>query len=141
CNRLVRNYLTPDGSKPSYTILPELLENGQGPGAGLEVTIYVGDLDYICNWVGVEWAVGNLTWGGARGFERKLREWRLPDGYSYGKTQSERGLTYYRVYDATHEVPEDQRYAAYQIIRKVLGLPSTKPVDAASTSTDDEQDE
>lgn len=63
CNNRVHTALT-DGSttQASVELLPGLLKSG------IEVMLFAGDQDLICNHVGVERLVENLSWGGQKGF-------------------------------------------------------------------------
>lgn len=71
---------------------------------GVDVLIYVGTYDWICNWVGNErWTLA-LEWSGQAEFtSQKLREW-VVDGKTAGKTRSAKGLTFATVDGAGHMV-------------------------------------
>ena len=79
CSVSVLYSLTPDGSYPSYRILPSLLNYG------LPITIVSGSYDFIANEMGVQWMIGNLTWKGATGFQVSLDNNFVP--ISYGPTR------------------------------------------------------
>ncbi|THU92571.1 hypothetical protein K435DRAFT_862306 [Dendrothele bispora CBS 962.96] len=75
---LAQDILQP--STPKY--VAGLLERG------VHVLVYVGDLDWICNWRGNEkWTIG-LEWSGQREFgEKVLRGWEV-EGRRAGMTRS-----------------------------------------------------
>jgi len=62
CTSRVSSALSGDNSPPSYTLLPELLKH-------IKVTLFAGDKDLICNHVGIEMMIDNLTWNGYKGFQ------------------------------------------------------------------------
>jgi len=63
CSNRVHTSLT-DGSttQAAVTLLPGLLKSG------MEIMLFAGDQDLICNHLGVERLVENLNWGGSKGF-------------------------------------------------------------------------
>ena len=48
-------------SPSSITLLPSVIER-------IPVLLFVGDQDYICNYVGIEKMIDAMTWGGEKGF-------------------------------------------------------------------------
>lgn len=71
---------------------------------GVRVLVYVGTLDWICNWVGNLAWVEALEWSGQAELNSKeLVEWAI-NGKAVGKTKSAGGLTFATVYDAGHMV-------------------------------------
>lgn len=48
-------------SKPSVELLPSLLEQ-------LDILMYAGEYDLMCNWLGMEESISSLEWAGGRGF-------------------------------------------------------------------------
>ena len=52
----------------------------------MEVLIYAGDVDYICNWLGNKKWVKALDWEGKEGFnEAEDEPWSLTTGISHRK--------------------------------------------------------
>ncbi|KAI4172224.1 MAG: hypothetical protein LQ343_003659 [Gyalolechia ehrenbergii] len=92
-------------SKPSISILPELLEQ-------VPMVLFSGDQDLICNHVGTEELIHNMEWNGARGFELSpgtmapRRDWTF-EGEPAGIYQEARNLTYILFYNSSHMVPFD----------------------------------
>ncbi|KAJ1858116.1 Cell death protease [Coemansia sp. RSA 1822] len=102
CNNAVHRALGRDESPPSVTLLPSILQQ-------VPVLFFVGAEDYLCNEVGTEWTVGNLTWAGDTGFSstRKRSVWTI-DGQQVGSVESDRGLTYALIHNASHMVGVDR---------------------------------
>jgi carboxypeptidase C (cathepsin A) len=70
----------------------------------VNVLIYVGKYDWICNHVGNEaWTLA-LEWSGHEEFStQSLRDWKI-DGRSVGTTRSAKGLTFATIEGAGHMV-------------------------------------
>ena len=110
CHKDVMDHLTNEGDKPSIELFPELLESG------LDIVLFNGDKDLICNNKGILDTIQKLEWGDARGFtdDAKRYEWVFgqfnhTDTYiDSGYVLSERNLTFISVYNASHMVPYDK---------------------------------
>ncbi|KAJ2230130.1 Cell death protease [Coemansia sp. RSA 485] len=102
CNSGTNIALQSDTSPPSSKLLPGVLDT-------VPVLFFVGQKDFLCNYIGIEWAIGNMTWAGATGFtnDAKKAEWTV-GGQPAGSVVSDRGLTYALVYDASHMVGVDR---------------------------------
>ena len=91
-----------DETHDSSIFVGALLEHG------VDVLLYVGTSDWICNWVGNQlWAIA-LEWTGNEQFAAEpLREWFV-DGVVAGKARTARGkaatLTFATVDNAGHMV-------------------------------------
>ncbi|KAJ3204534.1 hypothetical protein HDU67_009449 [Dinochytrium kinnereticum] len=94
--------------------------------SNINVTLFIGDLDFITNYAALESELAKMTWRGATGFQTPLsemRRWVLSDGMTgAGRIASERGLDYIRFQDAGHMVPLDQPFPALFMLSRVLGL-------------------
>lgn len=103
-------------SPPSVELLPELLES-------IEVTMFNGDQDFVCNHLGNERLIDKLHWKGATGFGDSVTktEWNVT-GEPVGSVSSARGLNYIVLYNSSHMVPYDQPKAALHMINSILGL-------------------
>ncbi|KAJ2782782.1 Cell death protease [Coemansia interrupta] len=102
CSSATNSALRFDTSPPSVKLLPEVL-------AHVPVLFFVGEKDYLCNYIGIEWAIGNMTWGGDTGLSSDAveAEWTVA-GDKAGHVMSDRGLTYAKIYDASHMVGVDK---------------------------------
>ncbi|KAJ2387304.1 Cell death protease [Coemansia sp. RSA 2603] len=102
CSSATNTALRFDTSPPSIKLLPGVLEH-------VPVLLFVGQMDYLCNYIGIEWAIGNMTWAGATGLspDAVSAEWTVA-GDKAGQVVSDRGLTYAKIYDASHMVGVDR---------------------------------
>ncbi|KAI9142620.1 peptidase S10, serine carboxypeptidase [Paraphysoderma sedebokerense] len=114
-----------NGDKPSFLLLPDLASK-------IKVFLYNGDADIICNYVGNEAMLSELSWNGKTGFGSKrfkpffFKEDRLEidlenrgdkEEKLYGIYRSARGLTYMRVFEAGHMVPFNQPKGSLEMIK------------------------
>ncbi|KAG0168586.1 hypothetical protein DFQ28_004712 [Apophysomyces sp. BC1034] len=96
--------LTGDGSKDFSPNVAATLEEG------IRVLLYVGDMDWICNWSGNKaWSL-EMKWSGQEGYSQAKDEpWHsLATGEQAGEYRTYGNLTFLRVFDAGHMVPYDQ---------------------------------
>ncbi|KAJ1670406.1 Cell death protease [Coemansia sp. RSA 25] len=104
CSNLPNKKLKHDDTPPASIPLKYALDHG------VPVLLFAGKEDYLCNYVGTEWSIGNMTWAGGQGFGQgsvKRSEWKI-DGNVVGKVESDRGLTYALIYNASHMVGVDK---------------------------------
>lgn len=97
------------------------------------VIIGSGNLDFLLNTNGTLLAIQNMTWNGHRGLERKPeKKFFVPYHEEYnggalsaagyvGKWGTERGLTFYDVQLAGHELPGYAAGAGYRALELLLG--------------------
>ena len=96
--------------------------------------IGVGMLDYILPPNGTLFALQNVTWNGMQGFQSYPQDQefyvpyhpeynggRLSEAGYVGKWGAERGVTYYTVQLAGHELPGYAAGAGYRVLEKLLG--------------------
>nr|GMD24079.1 serine carboxypeptidase-like [Ipomoea batatas] len=92
--------------------IPSLLEDG------INLLVYVGEYDLICNWLGnLRW-VGALQWSGHKGFRAAPNVKFVVDGKEKGIQKSHGPLTFLKVHNAGHLVPMDQPKASLEMIRR-----------------------
>ncbi|KAI8049110.1 Alpha/Beta hydrolase protein [Gilbertella persicaria] len=114
CTSLVSLELHDDQSTPPYYLLPDILKE-------IPVLLFSGEQDLICNYVGTEYLIGNMTWNGARGFSKKTRkqEWRI-DNKLAGYYTQDRNLTYVLILDGSHMVPYDRPLECLDMINRFI---------------------
>lgn len=103
CNYVVNMQFVFDFMKNYDQLIPQLLADG------VRVLIYVGDQDYICNWIGNKHWVLNLDWHGSEKFNQQPDAvYKDEKGEDIGLMRSYGGLSFLQVYQAGHMVPMDQ---------------------------------
>ncbi|SCV04568.1 LAME_0H19460g1_1 [Lachancea meyersii CBS 8951] len=117
CDDKVSGHLTNPTSRASAHILPSILESG------LEVVLFNGDQDIICNNLGVETLISELSWNGEKGFTVNMQyyDWMYKEEQSDNITSAgfvkyERNLTFISVYNASHMVPFDNSLVSRGIV-------------------------
>lgn len=106
---------TNDELFPTFYHLTGLLEND------VAILIYVGTLDWICNFIGNYRLVEQLEWSGQDAFKAQhLRKWLGPDGKQAGETKTAGKLTWATIEHAGHMVPRDQPAASSQMVKRWL---------------------
>ncbi|KAJ7776290.1 serine carboxypeptidase [Mycena metata] len=112
--------------------------------SGVRVTIYDGDADYICNFMGVEAMVGQLNTNSSAEFNQQEFAPYLVNGQLAGQFKTAGTFSYVRVYGAGHEVPAYKNgtlavgEAAFQIFSQTMAnqsLTSSAPNIDQSTTT------
>ncbi len=112
CNNKVYKEMSKDVSSPSYMLLPDLLKK-------IPIILFNGDKDFICNHLGQESMINNMTWNNQKGFATKPKPVVL-NGHHYGEIQSESNLLYLKIYNASHMVPIDQPEISYHMVKHFL---------------------
>lgn len=101
CNHRVSETLLNEHSPSSEEFIAEILNE-------IPVVMFNGDQDLLCNYIGAERFIDDLSWNGLKGFSNLARR----SSWHYNNTQvgeilSERNLTYIKVFNASHMVPFD----------------------------------
>ncbi|OMJ23820.1 Pheromone-processing carboxypeptidase KEX1 [Smittium culicis] len=140
CNSQVSRGLSDDQSEPSIIKLPDIL-------AKIPVNLFAGDMDIICNQLGHEYMISNLTWNGSKGFSlvNPLDNFPSPsplnkrldlqvskskalypswsvNGRSSGSIHTERKLTYSIIYNASHMTGFDKPAEMLDLIKRFANL-------------------
>ncbi|KAJ0058334.1 hypothetical protein NL108_013280 [Boleophthalmus pectinirostris] len=112
----VFQYMSGDFMRPVVDIVDELLS------AGVNVTVYNGQLDLIVDTMGQEQWVKTLTWEGLSYFN-KLRWTPLDDPSSPGVTgafyKNYKNFTFYWILKAGHMIPSDQGAMALRMLQMI----------------------
>ncbi|ANB12725.1 Kex1p [Sugiyamaella lignohabitans] len=121
CSGAVQGAFTASHSPPSIQIIPQLIDDG------VNVMMFNGDQDFICNHLGNEMLIDSMTWGGRTGFDDSVdkseaeNEWLFND-VAGGTVTAGRNLTYVRVYNGSHMLPWDQPEQTRFIFNVFSGL-------------------
>jgi len=120
CNMLVHTEMLADWMGNFAGDVPILLQNG------VNVLVYSGTEDFICNYLGGQAWVNGLDWSGKNAFNAlPLKEWKVQNKTA-GLAKSYQGFTFLEVFDAGHMVPMDQPVNALDMLKRFLtGKPFT----------------
>ncbi|EER18452.1 conserved hypothetical protein [Perkinsus marinus ATCC 50983] len=120
CNTLVNILFNWDFMHNFHQLLSDQIESGT------RVLIYVGDVDYICNWIGnKKWAL-NLEWQGQEQFNKQEdRDYKNASGKVAGKVRSvtlDNGgqFSFMQIREAGHMVPMDQPAVSLRMLNDFL---------------------
>ncbi|KAF9085620.1 Cell death protease [Mortierella sp. AD031] len=115
CSRRVSIALQEDDSIPAIALLPGILEK-------TKIMLFSGQQDLICNHIGTEYLISNMTWEGAKGFQdTRSIGWTVEDKPA-GVWQQARNLTYVLIYNSSHMVPYDVPLVALDMMNRFMGL-------------------
>jgi len=88
----------------------------------LDVLVYSGDKDFICNWRGGEKWTHEVEWSGKQDFQNATYHgWGLNPAKPEGQLKLYENLKFLRVFDAGHMVPMNQPDAALQMLNSFIG--------------------
>ena len=88
--------------------------------SGVEVLVYSGDKDFVCNWRGGEAWTNALKWNKTEEFQKTdYQKWNF-GGKAVGEFKKVDNLSFLRVYDAGHMVPMDQPQVALQMLNELI---------------------
>mmetsp|Transcript_68422 Transcript_68422/g.200166 ORF Transcript_68422/g.200166 Transcript_68422/m.200166 type:complete len:486 (+) Transcript_68422:77-1534(+) len=122
CNLIVNKAFTLDFMRDYHLLIPPML------ASGLDVLVYAGDQDFICNWLGNEkWTLA-LDWQHKAEFNTASKkpfvltgdETGAMKGKEVGELRSHANFHFLRVYQAGHMVPLDQPEAALGMLNALL---------------------
>lgn len=115
CSGEVGKNLKSSEAEPAFELLPELLNQN------IEITIFSGEWDLICNWYGTYEMFSDLKWNGKQGFDSSRKEWKINNKIA-GWYQSSRGVNFIVVKDASHMVPVDQPEASLDLFERAIAI-------------------
>ncbi|GAB7350124.1 hypothetical protein MBLNU459_g0788t1 [Dothideomycetes sp. NU459] len=113
---------TGDDSRSFMATLGDVVESG------IQVLLWAGDADWICNYQGGFNVANALTWASKSTFAKKALSSYTVGGTSYGLFKTVSNLSWFQVYAAGHEVSYYQPEAALQAFNQTMskkGLSST----------------
>ncbi|KAI1302159.1 Cell death protease [Mortierella claussenii] len=133
CNGRVSSALRFDDSVPAVALLPDILDK-------IGVLLFSGDQDLICNHIGTEYLISNMTWQGIQGFQDTPKvAWTVEDKPA-GEWMQDRNLAYVLLYNASHMVPYDVPLAALDMMNRFMGLDPTLQSFTSRLETDPVRD-
>ncbi|QLG71203.1 hypothetical protein HG535_0B02420 [Zygotorulaspora mrakii] len=154
CDNGVTRALTNPRSIPSINLFPDIMN------AGINIILFNGDHDLICNTQSVTNVIDNLNWGGQKGFSEHAEyyDWIFNDAAMdtfepAGYVKYDRNLTFINVYNASHMVSTDKSMVSRGILDIYLDdvsfdmvdgrfvLTSTSKMEPWSEDEDEDKDE
>ena len=121
CNMKVHTALLGDWMRDLSPKVTDILN------AGLDVLVYSGDKDFICNWRGGEKWSNDVPWTSQADYANtKYIDWNV-DGVAAGSLKSHKNLKFLRVYEAGHMVPMNQPKAASEMLHEFITGGLLKP--------------
>ncbi|KAI7853199.1 serine carboxypeptidase-domain-containing protein [Circinella umbellata] len=115
CSSAVSKKLDGTNSKSAYSMIPEILNE-------IPILLFSGDQDLICNVLGTQYLIGNMTWNGAQGFEEaKVENWFI-DNKTVGSYTEARNLTLVIINDGSHMVPYDKPIETLDMMNRFMGV-------------------
>ncbi|XP_059314690.1 serine carboxypeptidase-like [Lycium ferocissimum] len=112
CSSEVYSAMQTDWMKNLELGIPSLLEDG------INLLIYAGEYDLICNWLGNSNWVHAVEWSGQKDFGAASSVPFTVDGEEKGVQKNYGSLTFLKVKDAGHMVPMDQPKAALEMLQR-----------------------
>eukprot|EP00250_Pteridium_aquilinum_P018668 c24158_g2_i1 orf=1714-3408(+) len=112
CSPLVYKFMIMDWMRNLEVGIPTLLEDG------IQLLVYAGEYDLICNWLGNSRWVSAIDWSGKEKYAAAATNQFLVDGEEAGLFMNHGPLTFLKVHNAGHMVPMDQPKASLEMIRR-----------------------
>ncbi|GAB2222684.1 hypothetical protein Drorol1_Dr00016807 [Drosera rotundifolia] len=112
CSPTVYQAMLVDWMRNLEVGIPALLEDG------IQMLIYAGEYDLICNWLGNSRWVHAMEWSGQKDFNSASEVSFEVDGSEAGVLKTHGPLTFLKVHDAGHMVPMDQPKAALEMLKR-----------------------
>jgi serine carboxypeptidase 1 len=107
-----------DFMKPVIATVDEVLMT-----TNLQVVVYEGQLDLICDTLGVMQWVQKLTWSNLANYNNATRQWFVNQDTRQTEmfVKAHNQFKFYWVLDAGHSVPKDNGNTAYRMMERILG--------------------
>ncbi|RMJ24387.1 Carboxypeptidase S1 [Aspergillus sp. HF37] len=116
CSSIVGRHFQSTGDN-SRTFLPELSKVVQ---SGITVLVWAGDADWICNWMGNEYAAEAISFAGQQELQSKKMDPYTVDGTQKGTFKVVDNFSFLRVFEAGHMVPFYQPEASLQVFNQIM---------------------
>ncbi|EGD99419.1 serine carboxypeptidase [Trichophyton tonsurans CBS 112818] len=117
CNKQISSQFFSQGdyNQPFHRKIPGILKH-------INVLVYAGDADYICNWLGVKAWTEALWWLGRPIFRHKRLSvvYNSVNKWPLGRVKYYKGLAFLQVFKAGHRVPYDQPENALDFFNRWL---------------------
>ncbi|KAG6734371.1 hypothetical protein I3842_01G270000 [Carya illinoinensis] len=128
CSPTVYQAMLVDWMRNLEVGIPTLLEDG------VNLLVYAGEYDLICNWLGNSRWVHAMEWSGQQQFVASPEVPFEVDGSEAGVLKSHGALSFLKVHDAGHMVPMDQPKASLEMLKRwTQGKLSEVPSDSGKS--------
>ncbi|KAF8076754.1 pheromone-processing carboxypeptidase KEX1 [Lyophyllum atratum] len=115
CRTALHSAFHEKSENASITIIPKILSK-------IPVLIFAGDQDLICNYVGLEAMIKEMTWNGATGLGTvQTQSWNV-NATPAGTWVTSRNLTYAKIFNASHMAPFDAPHVTHDMILRFMGF-------------------
>ncbi|EPS98740.1 hypothetical protein FOMPIDRAFT_1037314 [Fomitopsis schrenkii] len=115
CRGNIHHAFNTDHSQSAITVIPRVLSK-------IEMLLFAGDQDLICNYVGIENLMQAMTWNGATGLGTvQTLPWSV-NGTPAGTWVTSRNLTYAKIFNASHMVGFDVPHISHDMILRFMGV-------------------
>lgn len=88
--------------------------------SGIQVVVWAGDADWICNWFGGLAAANAITYSGSSAFNSAALAPYTVSGTEGGTFKQSGNFGFLRVFGAGHEVPFYQPQVALQVFKQTM---------------------
>lgn len=88
--------------------------------SGIQVVVWAGDADWICNWYGGLGAANAVSWSGKAAFAAKALTSYTVNGAQAGTFKTLNNFSFARIFGAGHEVPYYTPQAALQVFEQTM---------------------
>ncbi|CRG90755.1 hypothetical protein PISL3812_07800 [Talaromyces islandicus] len=95
--------------------------------SGIQVLVWAGDADWICNYIGVQRVADAVEFDGSSQFSNATLKPYTVNGTKKGEYKNVDNFSYLRVYGAGHEVPYYQPAVALQVFKQTMQQQAIKP--------------
>ncbi|RDX85908.1 Serine carboxypeptidase-like 49, partial [Mucuna pruriens] len=112
CSSAVYQAMLVDWMRNLEVGIPALLEDG------INLLVYAGEFDLICNWLGNSKWVHAMEWSGQKEFVATSEVPFTVDDSEAGLLKNYGPLSFLKVHDAGHMVPMDQPKAALEMLKR-----------------------
>ena len=114
---LMRSLPYTDDHLDSRSLLSQLSTVVQ---SGIQVVVWAGDADWICNWFGSLDIANAVTYAGTSAFNAAALQSYTVAGAAAGTFKNVNNFSFLRVFGAGHEVPFYQPAAALQVFKQTM---------------------
>ncbi|KZT71626.1 alpha/beta-hydrolase [Daedalea quercina L-15889] len=125
CRGSIHHAFNTAHSQSAVTVMPRVLSK-------IEMLLFAGDQDLICNYIGIENLIQAMTWNGATGLGTvKTQPWSV-NGTPAGTWVSSRNLTYAKIFNASHMVGYDVPHITHDMMLRFMGVNFSMVLDGSA---------